>query len=144
MATVYVATDLRLDRRIALKVLPHALGDDNEFAQRFVREARAAARLTHPNVVAVYDQGEDHGVLFLAMEYVEGRHTLRDVIRAQAPVPPQRALALLEEILRALSAAHEAGIVHRDIKPENVLIGPRGQVKVADFGLARAVSASTN
>ena len=144
MATVYVATDLRLDRRIALKVMPHALADDNEFAQRFVREARAAARLTHPNVVAVYDQGEDDGVLFLAMEYVEGRHTLRDVIRDEAPVAPIRALAILEEILRALSAAHESGIIHRDIKPENVLISPRGQVKVADFGLARAISASTS
>ena len=144
MATVYVATDLRLDRRIALKVMPHALADDNEFAQRFVREARAAARLTHPNVVAVYDQGEDDGMLFLAMEYVDGQHTLRDVIRDEAPLAPTRALAILEEILRALSAAHESGIIHRDIKPENVLISPRGQVKVADFGLARAISSTTN
>jgi eukaryotic-like serine/threonine-protein kinase len=144
MATVYQATDLRLDRRVALKVMPHALADDDEFAQRFVREARAAARLTHPNVVAVYDQGDDNGVLFLTMEYVEGRHTLRDVIRDQAPLTPTRALAILEEVLRALAAAHESGIIHRDIKPENVLISPRGQVKVADFGLARAISSSTS
>lgn len=144
MATVYEASDLRLDRRVALKVMPHALADDDEFAQRFVREARAAARLTHPNVVAVYDQGDDNGVLFLTMEYVEGRHTLRDVIRDQAPLTPTRALAILEEILRALAAAHESGIIHRDIKPENVLISPRGQVKVADFGLARAISSSTS
>ena len=144
MATVYEATDLRLDRRIALKVMPHALADDDDFSQRFVREARAAARLTHPNVVAVYDQGDDDGVLFLAMEYVEGRHTLRDVIRNEAPLTPTRALAVLEDILRALSAAHESGIIHRDIKPENVLISPRGQVKVADFGLARAISSSTS
>src|SRR6478752_1986632 len=144
MATVYEATDLRLDRRVALKVLPHALADDDEFAQRFVREARSAARLTHPNVVAVYDQGDDNGVLFLTMEYVDGRHTLRDVIRQEAPLAPTRALAILEEILRALSAAHESGIIHRDIKPENVLISPRGQVKVADFGLARAISSSTS
>ncbi|MEJ7630039.1 MAG: Stk1 family PASTA domain-containing Ser/Thr kinase [Nocardioidaceae bacterium] len=144
MATVYQATDLRLDRRVALKVMPHALADDSEFAQRFVREARAAARLTHPNVVAVYDQGDDDGVLFLTMEYVEGRHTLRDVIRTEAPLVPTRALAILEEILRALSAAHESGIIHRDVKPENVLISPRGQVKVADFGLARAISSSTS
>ena len=144
MATVYEATDLRLDRRVALKVMPHALADDDEFAQRFVREARAAARLTHPNVVAVYDQGDDDGVLFLTMEYVEGRHTLRDVIRDQAPLAPSRALSILEQILRALAAAHESGIVHRDIKPENVLIGPRGQVKVADFGLARAISSATS
>ncbi len=144
MATVYVATDLRLDRRIALKVMPHALADDEEFTQRFVREARAAARLTHPNVVAVYDQGEDEGVLFLAMEYVDGRRTLRDVIRERAPLPPGQALAVMAEILRAMAAAHESGIIHRDIKPENVLIGPRKQVKVADFGLARAISSSTS
>ncbi len=144
MATVYEATDLRLDRRVALKVMPHALADDNEFAQRFVREARAAAKLTHPNIVAVYDQGDDNGVLFLTMEYVEGRHTLRDVIRHEAPLTPIRAMATLEEILRALAAAHESGIIHRDIKPENVLISPRGQVKVADFGLARAISSSTS
>jgi eukaryotic-like serine/threonine-protein kinase len=143
MATVYEATDLRLDRLVALKVMPQALADDEMFSQRFVREARAAARLTHPNVVAVYDQGEDAGVLFLAMEYVPGRHTLRDVIRDEAPLPPTRALSLLEEILKAIAAAHEAGLVHRDIKPENVLITPQGQVKVADFGLARAISSAT-
>lgn len=143
MATVYEATDLRLDRRVALKVMPEALTDDDTFAQRFVREARAAARLTHPNVVAVYDQGEDDGLLFLAMEFVPGRHTLRDVIRSEAPLPPARALSIVEEILKALAAAHDAGIVHRDVKPENVLIDPRGQIKVADFGLARAISSAT-
>ena len=143
MATVYEATDLRLDRRVALKVMPEALADDDTFTQRFVREARAAARLTHPNVVAVYDQGEDNGLLFLAMEFVPGRHTLRDVIRAEAPLPPTRALSITEEILKALAAAHDAGIVHRDVKPENVLIDPRGQIKVADFGLARAISSAT-
>ena len=144
MATVYEATDLRLDRVVALKVLPSALADDEEFHKRFAREARSAARLTHPNVVAVYDQSEDDGVLFLAMEYIDGRHTLRDVIRSEAPLPPARALALLEEVLKAISAAHQSGIVHRDIKPENVLIDPRGQVKVADFGLARAISSATS
>ena len=143
MATVYEATDLRLDRRVALKVMPEALADDDTFTQRFVREARAAARLTHPNVVAVYDQGEDNGLLFLAMEFVPGRHTLRDVIRSEAPLPPARALSIVEEILKALAAAHDAGIVHRDVKPENVLIDPRGQIKVADFGLARAISSAT-
>jgi eukaryotic-like serine/threonine-protein kinase len=143
MATVYEATDLRLDRQVALKVMQQSLADDEMFSQRFVREARAAARLTHPNVVAVYDQGEDAGVLFLAMEYVPGRHTLRDVIRDEGPLPPMRALSLLEEILKAIAAAHEAGLVHRDIKPENVLLTPRGQVKVADFGLARAISSAT-
>ncbi len=143
MATVYEATDLRLDRLVAIKVMPHAVADNEEFSQRFVREARAAARLTHPNVVAVYDQGDDDGTLFLAMEYVPGRLTLRDVVRDDAPLAPAKALAVLEEILTAIAAAHESGIIHRDIKPENVLIDLRGRVKVADFGLARAISSAT-
>ncbi|TCO51940.1 serine/threonine-protein kinase [Kribbella antiqua] len=143
MATVYKALDMRLDRVVALKVMHDGLGDDAQFARRFVAEARAAARLSHPNVVAVFDQGDDNGTLFLAMEYVPGR-TLRDVIRQQAPLSPARALDLLAPILSALSAAHDAGIVHRDIKPENVLISDNGAVKVADFGLARAVSATGN
>ncbi|MFG1812815.1 Stk1 family PASTA domain-containing Ser/Thr kinase [Kribbella sp. NPDC049174] len=143
MATVYKALDTRLDRVVALKVMHDGLGDDAQFARRFVAEARAAARLSHPNVVAVFDQGDDDGTLFLAMEYVPGR-TLRDVIREQAPLSPARALDLLAPILSALSAAHDAGIVHRDIKPENVLIADNGVVKVADFGLARAVSATGN
>jgi eukaryotic-like serine/threonine-protein kinase len=142
MATVYEATDLRLDRICALKVMRPGLGDDDDFAGRFVREARAAARLSHPNVVGVFDQGDDDGTLFLAMEYVPG-HTLRDVIRSEAPMSPARALALLDPVLSALAAAHHAGIVHRDVKPENVLLSEDGRVKVADFGLARAVSAET-
>ncbi|TCC05456.1 Stk1 family PASTA domain-containing Ser/Thr kinase [Kribbella soli] len=143
MATVYEALDMRLDRTVALKVMHDGLGDDAQFTRRFVAEARAAARLSNPNVVAVFDQGDDDGTLFLAMEYVRGR-TLRDVIREEAPLSPARALDLLTPILSALSAAHDAGIVHRDIKPENVLISDKGAVKVADFGLARAVSASGN
>ena len=143
MATVYEATDLRLDRRVAVKVMPDQLTESDDFGQRFVREARAAARLTHPNVVAVYDQGDDHGTVFLVMEFVSGRLTLRNAIRDHAPIPPRRALALFEEILKAIAAAHESGIIHRDVKPENVLIDPRGQVKVADFGLARAITSAT-
>ncbi|MET9272773.1 Stk1 family PASTA domain-containing Ser/Thr kinase [Kribbella sp. NPDC003557] len=143
MATVYQALDMRLDRTVALKVMHDGLGDDAQFTRRFVAEARAAARLSNPNVVAVFDQGDDNGTLFLAMEYVRGR-TLRDVIRDEAPLSPARALDLLTPVLSALSAAHDAGIVHRDIKPENVLISDKGVVKVADFGLARAVSASGN
>jgi serine/threonine-protein kinase len=143
MATVYEALDMRLDRIVALKVMHLGLGDDAEFGRRFVAEARAAAKLSHPNVVAVFDQGDDDGTLFLAMEYVPGR-TLRDVIRQQAPLPPARALDLLAPVLSALSAAHDAGIVHRDIKPENVLISNDGTVKVADFGLARAVTTTGN
>ena len=145
MASVYEAMDIRLDRTVAVKVMHPGLGDDDDFAQRFVREARAAAKLNHPHVVGVYDQGDDDGVVFLAMEYVPG-HTLRDVIRKEAPMAPARALALLEPIVSALAAAHRAGLVHRDVKPENVLIGDEahgGQIKVADFGLAKAISADT-
>ncbi len=142
MASVYEATDLRLDRTVAIKVMHPGLGDDEEFAARFVREARAAARLSHPNVVAVYDQGQEDGTVFLAMELVSG-HTLRDVIRKESPMPPSRALALIEPVLSALASAHRAGLIHRDIKPENVLIADDGRVKVADFGLAKAVSADT-
>ena len=147
MASVYEAVDLRLDRVVAVKVMHPGLGDDDEFAARFVREARAAARLSHPHVVGVHDQGDDAGTVFLVMELVAG-HTLRDVVRKEAPMPPARALALVEPVLSALAHAHRAGLVHRDIKPENVLIaaGPgsgAGTVKVADFGLAKAVSADT-
>ncbi|WP_240641078.1 Stk1 family PASTA domain-containing Ser/Thr kinase [Nocardioides ferulae] len=142
MASVYEATDLRLDRTVAVKVMHAGLGDDEEFAARFVREARAAAGLSHPNVVSVYDQGRDAGVVYLAMELVSG-HTLRDVIRKESPLSPARALALLEPVLSALAAAHRAGLIHRDIKPENVLIAEDGRVKVADFGLAKAISADT-
>jgi beta-lactam-binding protein with PASTA domain/serine/threonine protein kinase len=149
MASVYEATDTRLDRLVAVKVMHPGLGDDQEFAQRFVREARAAARLNHPHVVGVYDQGDDDSdgtdTVFLVMEYVPG-HTLRDVVRKEAPMSPARALALLEPVVSALAAAHRAGLVHRDVKPENVLIADEahgGRVKVADFGLAKAVSADT-
>jgi len=142
MASVYLGTDERLDRVVAVKVMHPGLADDSDFTSRFEREARSAAKLNHPNVVAVFDQGEDQGFVFLVMEYVPGR-TLRDVMRAEAPMPADHALAFLEPLLVALSAAHDAGIVHRDVKPENVLIAPDGRIKVADFGLARAVSSST-
>jgi eukaryotic-like serine/threonine-protein kinase len=142
MATVYEATDLRLDRVCALKVMHTGLGDDDDFAARFVREARHAAKLSHPNVVGVFDQGDDHGTLFLAMEYIPG-HTLRDLIRKEAPMAPRKALALMEPVLSALAAAHQSGMIHRDVKPENVLLADDGRIKVADFGLARAVSSET-
>ena len=142
MATVYEATDMRLDRVCALKVMHTGLGDDEDFAGRFVREARSAAKLSHPHVVGVFDQGDDDGTLFLAMEYIPG-HTLRDVIRKESPMAPAKALALVEPVLSALAAAHQAGMIHRDVKPENVLIADDGRIKVADFGLARAVSAET-
>ena len=143
MATVYAATDTRLDRTVAVKVMRPALAEDPDFVERFAREARAAARLSSPEVVAVHDQGTDSGTgtAYLVMEHVAGR-TLRDVIRERGPLPPARALDLLEPVLRALAAAHAAGLVHRDVKPENVLLGDDGRVKVADFGLARAIESS--
>jgi len=140
MGTVLLATDTRLDRTVAVKVMLNAVGGDQDFTARLQAEARAAARLNHPNVVAVFDQGDDAGLLYLVMEYVPG-HTLRDVITREAPLPPRRVLALVEPLLLALSAAHDARIIHRDVKPENVLITPTGHVKVADFGLARAITA---
>ena len=138
MATVYEALDVRLDRIVALKIMHPHLAHDEAFVSRFQREAKAAARLTHGHVVAVYDQGSDHGIVYLAMEYVPGR-TLRDVLRQYGPLSPEQALVFLDPVVEALAAAHAAGFVHRDIKPENVLISDDGRVKVADFGLARAV-----
>ena len=142
MATVYEAHDLRLDRDVAVKVMHDTLSDDPIFAKRFVTEARSAARISHPNVVSVTDQGDDDGRLFIVMEQVRGT-TLRQAVRDESPMRPERALALLEQVLQALEAAHAQGIMHRDIKPENVLISSSGQVKVADFGLARAFGADT-
>lgn len=139
MATVYRALDTRLDRIVALKVMHAELAADDEFVERFIREAHAAAKLSDPNVVAVFDQGEDAGAVYLAMEYVDGqtlRQALREYDRLDVPV----ALEAIDSILAALSAAHKAGFVHRDVKPENVLISNEGRVKVADFGLARAMS----
>ncbi|MGH8823952.1 MAG: Stk1 family PASTA domain-containing Ser/Thr kinase [Jiangellaceae bacterium] len=139
MATVYRALDTRLDRVVALKVMHPELSVDDDFVARFIGEARSAAQLSDPAVVAVFDQGEDDGVVFLAMEYVEGR-TLRQVLRDRGRLGPDHALDVIEPVLAALAAAHAAGIVHRDVKPENVLVGDDGRVKVADFGLARALS----
>jgi serine/threonine-protein kinase len=138
MSTVYSATDLRLGRTVAVKVMADHLVHDPTFVDRFTREARAAAMLSHPNVVSVSDQGSDQGLVFLVMELVRGR-TLRDLLQARGRLTVGEAFAVLEPVLAGLTAAHRAGIVHRDIKPENVLIGVDGVVKVADFGLARAV-----
>ncbi|MEU0926565.1 Stk1 family PASTA domain-containing Ser/Thr kinase [Streptomyces malaysiensis] len=143
MATVYRAVDTRLDRVIALKVMHPSLASDTAFVDRFIREAKSVARLAHANVVAVYDQGTDGGHVYLAMEYVAGC-TLRDVLRGRGALHPRAALDILEPVLAALGAAHRAGFVHRDMKPENVLIGDDGRVKVADFGLVRAVDTNTS
>ncbi|WP_019630843.1 Stk1 family PASTA domain-containing Ser/Thr kinase [Actinomadura atramentaria] len=147
MATVYTARDIRLDRTVAIKVMHAHLAADEEFVRRFIGEAKAAAALSHPSVVAVYDQRTDGEHVFLVMELVAGR-TLRDVLAERGRLGPREALGIMQPVLAALGAAHRAGLVHRDVKPENVLIaedpdgGPGGQVKVADFGLARAETAS--
>jgi len=143
MATVYRALDTRLDRVLALKVMHPALAADGSFVERFIREAKSVARLAHPNVVQVFDQGTDGSYVYLAMEYVAGC-TLRDVLRERGALHPRAALDILEPVLAALGAAHRAGFVHRDMKPENVLIGDDGRVKVADFGLVRAVDTVTS
>ncbi|GAA1814519.1 Stk1 family PASTA domain-containing Ser/Thr kinase [Actinomadura chokoriensis] len=141
MATVYLARDLRLDRTVAIKVMHAGLASDEDFVARFIGEAKAAAALSHPNVVAVYDQRTDGEHVFLVMEYVAGR-TLRDTLAERGRLGPRAALEVVQPVLAALGAAHRAGLVHRDVKPENVLITEDGQVKVADFGLARAETAS--
>ncbi|MFI1680265.1 Stk1 family PASTA domain-containing Ser/Thr kinase [Streptomyces sp. NPDC020607] len=143
MATVYRAVDTRLDRELALKVMHPTLAADASFVDRFIREAKSVARLSHPNVVGVFDQGTDGSYVYLAMEYIAGC-TLRDVLRERGALQPRAALDILEPVLAALGAAHRAGFVHRDMKPENVLIGDDGRVKVADFGLVRAVDTVTN
>ncbi|MER7053008.1 MULTISPECIES: Stk1 family PASTA domain-containing Ser/Thr kinase [unclassified Streptomyces] len=143
MATVYRAVDTRLDRVLALKVMHPTLAADATFVERFIREAKSVARLDHPNVVQVFDQGAEGAYVYLAMEYIAGC-TLRDVLRERGALRPRAALDILEPVLAALGAAHRAGFVHRDMKPENVLIGDDGRVKVADFGLVRAVDTVTN
>ena len=139
MSTVYAATDLRLHRTVAVKVMAEHLAHDPAFVDRFTREARATAMLSHVNVVSVSDQGADQGLVYLVMELVRGR-TLRDLLQARGRLTVGEAFAVLEPVLSGLTAAHRAGIAHRDVKPENVLISLDGQVKVADFGLARAVA----
>jgi eukaryotic-like serine/threonine-protein kinase len=143
MATVYRAVDTRLDRVLALKVMHPELATDAAFVERFIREAKSVARLAHPNVVGLFDQGAQGVYVYLAMEYVAGC-TLRDVLRERGALQPRAALDILEPVLAALGAAHRAGFVHRDMKPENVLIGDDGRVKVADFGLVRAVGTATD
>lgn len=140
MATVYLASDLRLHRVVALKVMHASLAEDPDFVARFEREARASAALTHPHVVAIHDQGRDTnlGVVYLVMELVNG-HTVRELLNERGPVTATQALAVMDPVLQGLSAAHHAGFIHRDIKPENVMISDDGRIKVADFGLARAI-----
>lgn len=142
MAIVYLAEDTRLDRKVALKVIHQNLVHDESFRDKFIREAKIAAKLSHPNLVNVFDQAIDGDVMFLAMEYVPGI-TLRDAMKDFGSLPPLKAVELFEQILTGLSAAHRAGILHRDIKPENVLLADDGRIKLGDFGLARSISANT-
>jgi serine/threonine protein kinase/beta-lactam-binding protein with PASTA domain len=142
MATVYLATDLRLERRVALKIMHGHLADEGNFKERFVQEARSAARLAHPNVVNVFDQGQDVDMAYLVMEYLPGM-TLRDLLKDYGILTTEQTLDIMDAVLGGLAAAHKAGIVHRDLKPENVLLADDGRIKIGDFGLSRATSANT-
>src|SRR5688500_4985007 len=141
MAEVFLARDLQLDRPVAVKVLFPEFANDPAFVARFRREAQAAANLNHPNIVSVFDWGQEHGTYFIVMEYVDGR-TLAEILRADGPLPPERAVDVATDVAAALGAAHAAGVLHRDIKPGNILVAPSGRVKVADWGIGRAMDAA--
>jgi len=137
MAEVYCAQDLQLGRKVALKVLYRRFAEDQEFVERFRREASSAAGLQHQHVVSVYDRGEYDGTYYIAMEYLDGR-SLKTIIREEAPLAPDRAIDLTIQVLRAARFAHRRGIIHRDFKPQNVIVDAEGRAKVTDFGIARA------
>jgi eukaryotic-like serine/threonine-protein kinase len=141
MATVELAEDEELGRRVAVKRLSAALAGDELFQERFFREAKMAASLAHPNLVAVYDVGEEDGLPYIVMEYVEGE-TLAELMARTGPVPSEPAVELLLQVCAGLEHAHAAGLVHRDIKPQNLLVRADGVVKIADFGIARALQAT--
>jgi eukaryotic-like serine/threonine-protein kinase len=137
MAEVYCAEDVQLGRRVAVKLLHERFAQDEEFVERFRREASSAASLSHANIVSVYDRGEWAGTYYIAMEYLDGR-SLDSIVREEAPLVPERAIEITEQVLRAARFAHRRGVVHRDLKPHNVIIDDEGRVKVTDFGIARA------
>jgi serine/threonine-protein kinase len=139
MATVYLAEDSELDRPVAIKMLDERHAQDEQFVERFRREAKSAAVLSHPNIVAVYDRGEADGTYYIAMEYLEGK-TLKELLVARGPTPIRVAVDYARQILAALEFAHRNGTVHRDIKPHNIIVGPDGRLKVMDFGIARSGS----
>ncbi|MEY4458550.1 MAG: Stk1 family Ser/Thr kinase, partial [Actinomycetota bacterium] len=142
MAGVYLATDLRLERNVAIKIMHGHLVDDPAYAQKFITEARHTARLTHPNIVSVYDQGQEGDILFLVMEYLPGM-TLRELLNDFGQLTVEQALDITTAVLQGLDAAHREGIMHRDVKPENVMLVDDGRIKVGDFGLARPVTSAT-
>jgi serine/threonine protein kinase len=142
MARVYLASDRVLERQVAVKVLSPPYAQDPVFVERFRREARSAARLSHPNIVAVFDSGSDAGEHYLVMEYVAGQ-SLAELLADQGRLAPRRAAELGVEVCAALAAAHAQGLVHRDVKPANVLVGAEGRVKVADFGIVKAAATVT-
>src|SRR3954449_5074691 len=137
MANVYLAEDGELGRRVAIKILNDRHSHDDQFVERFRREAKNAAGLSHPNIVSIYDRGEAEGTYYIAMEYLEGR-SLKELIVGRGPAPIKLAIDYSRQTLAALAAAHRQGIVHRDIKPHNVIVGPEGRLKVTDFGIARS------
>src|SRR5947208_595136 len=139
MATVHRGTDRVLHRTVAVKVLADPYASDETFVERFRREARSAAGLNHPGIVSVFDSGSDDGSHYIVMEHVQGR-TVAEELAASGPLPPARAAEIAERAAAALEFAHENGIVHRDVKPANIMLGPNGDVKVMDFGIARAAS----
>ena len=139
MADVYCAEDQQLGRRVALKLLYRRFAEDPSFVERFRREASSVAALSHPSIVGVFDRGEWDGTNYIAMEFIEGR-TLKDIIRERGPAPPDAAVDIAIQILRAAGYAHKRGIVHRDIKPQNVMVDEEGRVRVTDFGIARAAT----
>jgi len=141
MASVYLAHDGELERRVAVKLLGASVGRDDDLRRRFARESRLAARLSHPNVVTVFDAGEDAGRPFIVMEYVEGE-TLADALRRRGPLPPEEAAEIGEQVAAGLAHAHAHGLVHRDVKPQNLLVTRDGRVKIGDFGVARGDDAS--
>lgn len=142
MALVYKAHDVLLNRKVAVKVLRQQFVHDEEFIRRFRREAQSAAALSHPNVVSIYDVGQEEDTHYIVMEYIEG-HNLNEIIQERAPLQPDEAVRIAMQIADALDHAHQNHIIHRDIKPHNILIGKNGRVKVTDFGIARAVTSST-
>ena len=139
MGVVYRAYQPSLNRHVAIKVLPPQLSLDQQLVGRFQREARAAANLRHPNIVVIYDVGEEKGIHYIVMEYLEGR-TLKQLVEEEGPLHPKRAAHIVEQVAAALDYAHQRGFVHRDVKPANIFVGPGDHVTLTDFGIAKAAS----